>query len=294
MERKNQEQNKMNLQAPVPGLRTVKNLLLTAMAPLGTTLYIYGGGWNKEDKGASKEARTIGISPKWKEFFDRQNADYRYRDDSDREHSYYPYDGINRYSHLGLDCSGYMGWLLYNVLNTESGKEGYVVEASKGARTFAERYGLGTLNPKTLQIGDIISIPGHIWMYIGSCADGSIVFIHSSVVKSRTGADGGGVQFSVLNPKFQNDKTRSNASMMSHDMEVSLRENEKDCDAYRLVESYMKKHFPEWSKRYDVAVKPYDVYLNADAVEVFRWNPEILTDPDGYREMRVEEILLSD
>ena len=30
----------------VPGLKTVKNLLATAMLPVGRTLYIYGGGWN--------------------------------------------------------------------------------------------------------------------------------------------------------------------------------------------------------------------------------------------------------
>ncbi len=29
-----------------PGVRTVRNLLATAMEPVGTTLYMYGGGWD--------------------------------------------------------------------------------------------------------------------------------------------------------------------------------------------------------------------------------------------------------
>ena len=50
--------------APVsgtPGLKTIKNLLATAMEPVGTTLYVYGGAWNWQDTAASNQATTIGL-----------------------------------------------------------------------------------------------------------------------------------------------------------------------------------------------------------------------------------------
>ncbi len=41
-----------------PGERTLFSLLCAAMQPLGTTLYVYGGGWNLDDTGAGREAVT--------------------------------------------------------------------------------------------------------------------------------------------------------------------------------------------------------------------------------------------
>lgn len=246
---------------------TVKQLLQTAMQPLGQTLYIYGGGWNYEDTGAGISAKTIGAWPEWEKFFRQQNADYCYKGKLYKQ----------KYAHLGLDCSGYIGWLIYNMMNTESGKEGYVVEASKGARLFAEKFGLGTWRHKItdrLKPGDIISIPGHIWLYVGACEDESIVILHSSVIKSRTGADGGGVQLGVLNPQ---------------------RDNEEQCMAYELVHAYMRRYYPEWNSRYKVTVKSWDVYMGISNYDentgIFRWSPHMLGDPEGYGSMTAREIL---
>lgn len=48
---------------------TLKTLLLTALEPVGSTMYVWGGGWNKADTGAGIEAVSIGVTSKWKAFF---------------------------------------------------------------------------------------------------------------------------------------------------------------------------------------------------------------------------------
>ena len=44
-----------------PGERTLLNFLKTAMTPVGTTLYVYGGGWNWQDTAADHAASAIGV-----------------------------------------------------------------------------------------------------------------------------------------------------------------------------------------------------------------------------------------
>ena len=58
----------------VPGQRTLQNLLRTALMPVGTALYVYGGGWNRQDTGSGNTAMHIGLPQSWIDFFDRQNA----------------------------------------------------------------------------------------------------------------------------------------------------------------------------------------------------------------------------
>ncbi len=36
------------------GTKSIKGFIQTALKPLGTTMYIYGGGWNEEDTGWKK------------------------------------------------------------------------------------------------------------------------------------------------------------------------------------------------------------------------------------------------
>lgn len=55
-----------------PGEHTLKNFLATALEPVGTTLYIYGGGWNWQDEGSSIQTTTIGVAPEWIRFFNEQ------------------------------------------------------------------------------------------------------------------------------------------------------------------------------------------------------------------------------
>lgn len=229
---------------------TIKELLLTGLEPVGSTMYVWGGGWNSADAQAGPEARTMGISPRWKAFFYEQDEDYDFR--------------TTRYqSANGLDCSGYMGWCMYNIFNTESGNEGYVMPARKMAENFASR-GWGFWRDKSrvsnYLAGDIMSSTGHVWMTVGQCEDGSVVLLHSSPP---------GVQL---------------AGTPSHN-------GETDSQAVRLAAAYMEAYFPQWYARYpDCSVE--EPYLTR--YDQMRWDitgSSVMTDPDGYREMGAAEIL---
>ena len=92
---------------------------------MGTTLYVYGGGWNWQDDGASIQAVSSGLLASWSKFFCAQTADYTYKAE-EPEQSHYPCGSYNQYYCAGADCSGYLGWTRYNVMNTTSGGDGFV------------------------------------------------------------------------------------------------------------------------------------------------------------------------
>ena len=233
---------------------TIKKFLQIAMQPVGSTMYIWGGGWNKADTGAGKEARTIGVSPRWKTFFKKQKKNYDYRK--------------TRYQiSNGLDCSGYVGWCVYNAMNTSSGKEGYVMKAEQMAKNFAGR-GWGTYvsrsRVKNYKAGDIMSSScsdcGHVWIVVGECRDGSVVLVHSSPP---------GVQLAG----------------------TPTPSGKKNSQAVKLATRYMKKYYPQWYKKYPNCSKGIS-YLKHYAQ--MRWDvsgTSVLTDPDGYRNMTADQIL---
>lgn len=261
----------------IPGRRTLKNFLATALMPVGTVLYVFGGGWNWQDTGSGCYAQAIGLSPSWIHFFQAQDAAYTYKN-LDPAHSYYPFNGWNQYHYAGLDCSGYVGWTVYNTLNLENGRSGWVMSAKKMARTFAENgWGTWTQTEQDFRPGDVFSMSGHVWICLGSCSDGSLVILHSTPSESRSGNPGGGVQLSALNPK-----------------------GGRDCEAYRLSDRIMKAFYPRWSERYEAVTKsdrkytvPADSGPAAEWSGRFRWNLDggVLTDTDGYSRMSAGEIL---
>ena len=275
-----------------PGLKTLKNLLATALAPCGTTLYVYGGGWDYQDVGSSNEAMSIGVSGNWVKFFNENNANYTYKN-TNRSQSYYPFGEWNEYYYAGLDCSGYVGWVVYNVMNTESlSGKGYVMGSSRQAKTFAG-YGWGTwqhtvegssasnynyvLLANALKVGDILSTKGHVMIVLGKCSDGSFVILHSTPSNSITGQPGGGVQLSAINPKNSGNN---------------------DTEAYRLCDEYMKKYFPLWSERYEASTRSTtsafdfpDTNMNTGFMHWTLDGTGVLTDPDGYANMSAREIL---
>lgn len=273
--------------APVsgtPGERTLKNYLQTAMNPVGTALYVYGGSWDWQDVNSSNQALTIGLPHSWIDFFQQQDANYTYKNSADPAHSYYPHNSWNQYYYAGLDCSGYVGWVVYNVMHTQNSvntdNDGYVMSSTKIAKTFADKgWGTWTRDIKSFKPGDIFSMSGHVWTVLGVCDDGSIVFLHSTPSDSKAG-QGGGVQLSALNPNSDNDK---------------------NCEAYKLVTKYMTKYYPEWSTRYDAVLRSYISYATpATGTKYketwsgnFSWNLDSsgLTDPDGYADMSAAEIL---
>ena len=237
------------------GKSTLKNFLRTAIAPIGNTMYVWGGGWNKADTAAGKEARSTGLSANWRSFAKGKKADYNYKN--------YRY-----LIHKGLDCSGYVGWCMYNIQNTINNKKGYVYSASKQAKKFADMgYGkyIETSKVDDYKPGDIMSSTcsccGHVWIVVGRCEDGSVVLVHASPP---------GVQLSgTVTP-----------------------EGNKNSDAVKLARKYMKKYYPDWYKRYPEVSKG-STYLSHYGQ--MRWNTKgkgmILSDPDGYQEMWAEEVL---
>ena len=270
-----------------PGERTVKNLLSTALMPVGRCLYVYGGGWNWQDNGAGEAARSIGLSPAWVRFFERQDGGYTYRDkdgdesQKDAAHSYYPYGRFNQYGYAGLDCSGYVGWTLYNTFESESGKNGWVNKSTTFAQGLAKQ-GLGTWSNEVpipdgkkktaLLPGDIISLKGHVWMALGTCKDGSVVMLHSSPTRSYDNQPGGGVQLGAIGPDY-------------------------NCEALVLAETYNTRYFGDWHKRYPVPLLPYERYIpGTDSADTgrFTWDVKAeggLSDPEGVRKMRPAELL---
>lgn len=231
-----------------PGEVTMENLLVTALAPVGQTMYIWGGGWNEEDTGAGPDATTLGLSPLWAEFAAQQTAEYDFHD--------YKYE-----IHKGLDCSGYVGWVIYNLFETTNGQEGYVMKSGLMAENFADR-GWGSYTPAgevtDWQTGDIMSMNGHVWMSLGSCEDGSVLILHSSV----TGVSVCG---------------------------TSLPDTERS-QAVILAEEFMSTYYPDWYVKFPDCSRPYR-YLTESGR--FRWDGEVLQDTWDLKALEPEELLSS-
>ena len=268
----------------IPGKHTVLNFLKTAMEPAGTALYIYGGGWDWQDAGSAVQARTLGVSPDWVRFFKEQDVNFTFKEKDGKEEnadpcsSFYPYGEYNEYYYAGLDCSGFVGWAVYNTLETENGREGYVQSASVMAKRLSEMgFGECTRNIETqdgkydLHPGDVVSINGHVWISLGTCQDGSIVILHSTPAPSRTGQPGGGVEISAVGESAS-------------------------CEAYLLADRYMSEYYPEWYERYPVLLADPDRYLifEKEINGRFSWNTKErqgFRDPDGIQKMTAEEAL---
>ena len=257
------------------GERTLLNFLKTAIEPVGTALYIYGGGWDWQDAGSSVQTRTIGVSPDWVRFFNEQNENFTYKEqDGNKEKadpaaSYYPYGGYNEYYYAGLDCSGYVGWVLYNTFETSNMQDGYVMGSTGMAKKLAENgYGYRTQDISAMRPGDIMSINGHVWISLGTCSDGSTLIVHSTPSRSRTNQPGGGVQISAIG-------------------------NSKECEAYKLADKYMSEYYPEWYRRYPVYLCDPNVYFTftGETAGKFTWSTEALPDSENVQDMKPNEVL---
>lgn len=270
----------------IPGERTLANFLKTAMEPMGTTLYVYGGGWDWQDEGAGMQTKSIGISKDWIRFFQDRDASYTYRDKDGKPEnknpktSYYPYGKYNQYYYAGLDCSSYIGWVLYNCIHTDNTGEGLVSGATGLAKKLAAMgFGSWTQDVKApdgseeymMKPGDIMSINRHVWISLGTCSDNSVVIAHSFPSISRLGQPGGGVQLSAIGTS-------------------------KSCQAYELAEYYMSTYYPKWYERYSVALREPSVYFTFSGEEAgrFRWNPDAengFSDTGQIQNMTPREVL---
>lgn len=236
----------------------LSNLLENALQPAGTTLYVWGGGWNVPDNGAGETAVNVGLWPEWRTYFLNNKKNYSYRagrtawENGKRESRFW-----------GLDCSGYLGWLVYNSVQHGKDSRGYVTDAAQLARSLAG-YGFGTATActprSTYYPGDIVSISGHCFLSLGQCKDGSVLLLHST--------PNGGVQMSGT----VNGSGSSQAS--------------------RLAQTFMKEHYPEWwdcfGKEGRQAVSA-SVYLNGTKLT---WkNAGAVYDPEGVQRMSADQVV---
>ena len=225
---------------------SILGFLTIALQPVGQTIYVWGGGWNEEDTGAGVEAVTLVVSPVWAEFAAKQDSTYNYKETKYQIHD-------------GLDCSGYVGWAVYNVLETENGKAGYVLSSTKMAEEFASR-GLGEYIPAKKmshwQAGDIMSMKGHVWIVVGMCEDGSVLLLHASPP---------GVIFCG----------------------TALADGSKSL-AVSLAERIMQTYYPEWYAKYPECSRSHSYLTGSSAM---RWNREVLKDEEGLVNMSAEEVI---
>jgi hypothetical protein len=226
-----------------PQAKTLKQFLQIAMQPVGETMYVWGGGWNEADNAAGPEGMTIGRSPRWKAFFNEQTSVY-----STRDTAYMIHDG--------LDCTGFLGWALYNIFPNDTG---HVTWASNAARMLTQN-GWGSAAARgtirsSVQAGDIMCNDDHVWISLGLCADGSAVILHASP------------------PGVMINGTQSVAAKSA---------------AIALAEHYMRSYFAEWYAKYPNCARGESYLTDFDR---FRWSAEVLPDPDGYRRMSAASVL---
>ncbi len=242
----NSDTQQTNQQGDTVDSRTLEKFLKTAMEPVGQTMYVWGGGWNEEDTAAGTEAKTIGVSSQWKDFFEKQDANYNYQDTLYQIHD-------------GLDCSGYVGWAIYNIMETKSGQNGYVMLSGAMASTYAS-YGWGSYyskdQVKDFLPGDIMSNEEHVYIVLGTCEDGSVLLVHSSPPGVRIcGTDSFGTGQS---------------------------------QAIALAQQIMSEYYPEWYDKFPDCTVDSSYLVDYDQ---FRWNTETFSDASNLQKKSADQII---
>ena len=233
---------------PYEGKSTIKNFLRTGISPIGSTMYIWGGGWNGFAGNNSEQKFKTGLSPKWRSFASKHKSNYNYvRYLLQRE--------------KGLDCSGFVGNCVYNVMETSNNRQSYVTSAYREGIYYSS-LGFGKYVSNKLvgtrKAGDVMTCATHVWICLGECTDGSAVVLHSSPpMVSLAGTP--------------SDKGVSNSK------------------AVKLARKYMKKYYPELYKNYPNSVYRGSTYNSSYGR--MRWNKKTLADPEGYKNMTAKKVL---
>ena len=295
-----------------PGVRTLKNFLATALAPMGRALYVYGGGWNWQDTAAGPQATAVGLAAEWDAFFHAQAACYHYR-----KNGVYPENNRNPLYYAGLDCSGYLGWTLYNTLHRENGLPGYVCPASRMASALACR-GWGQLlqggaNRLSESHPSREAVPASLDGFFESrlsCEDsfasadglrpadsshltsglrpGDVCSIDGHVWLCVGQCSDGSILLAHSAPTDSRSGCPGGGVQLS-----SLSPGGGSCEALELAESWMARNASAWYRRYAPVYRDWAVYTDFFG-GVFRWTLDgsgILTDPDGFSACSAAEIL---
>ena len=241
----NKVDNETNL-LPSSDERTIKNFLLGALQPVGNTLYVWGGGHDEDD------ATRKGVNPGWELFYNSQSGSYDYNN--------------YRFAYgKGLDCSGFVGWSIYQIMQKQSGGTNYTTLAESVASANASR-GFGTLyNQSALSssgykftAGDLGCTAGHTWIVLGQCSDGSLVIVHATP------------------PCVQIAGTPTPDGSYTS-------------EAIALAQQYMRTYYGGTVSKFGLKSSTGSQYIKG--CNIMRWNSNTLSDPDGYREMSADQIL---
>ena len=224
--------------------RTIKNYLKNALQPVGACLYVWGG-WG--------HGTTKGVPSEWKTFYDSQNSSYNYKNHMFERSK-------------GLDCSGFVGWAAYQIMQTKSNVGGgYTVVSGSVGPTYVSR-GWGTIISQSklaadnykIYPGDIGYDDGHTWIMLGQCNDGSCVVLHST--------NNAGVQLAGTPTPGGNYASQ----------------------AVALAEKYMAR-YPGYQKNRAMYHTSTGQFIKRG--NFLRWNRSTLADPDGYLKMTADQIL---
>ena len=300
---------------PIAGKKTLLNFILVGCYAIGRVLYTWGGGWNAEDDGASKLAKTIGIAGSILDFTRSHYRESKPNTESTETDKFEVNGEIKeseakieakdekgntilkngskfdmfKYIYDGCDCSGFVGCVVYNMLNTENDNgEGYVGPSTTRAEFFSKK-GWGELKQITkkeiengtyeLYPGDIVSIQGHVYISLGKCKDGSVVLLHSSLP---------GVWIMGTTDKYGNKN--SNA------IKLAEKYGQKYPTAYKWLKEIEKKGVErEWKKYFEDPIENSIRDPKKKPVTRLVWYVDgkegILTDPEGIQKMSPEEVL---
>lgn len=234
------------------GTKTIKNYLAGALLPVGKALYVWGGGWN--------DSTRKGLSTTMTTFYNTQNSSYNYKS-----------NGLNDLSVAnrakGFDCSGFVGWAAYQVMQTKSNVgSGYTVVSGE-VGSYYKSLGWGsTLSVSQLASsnykiypGDVGYNSGHVWIYLGQCSDKSAVIVHST--------PNAGVQIAgTCTPS-----------------------GDYSSEAIALAKKYMAKYSGYSKYGSSFYHTSSGNYLRNGST--FRWNSSTLSDPNGYKNMTASQIL---
>ena len=280
---------------PTAGKHSLLNFLLLAVYPIGLTLYTWGGGWNEQDDGAGVSARTIGLRKSELEFARMHFCKNIANTEADEEEvvnnekdyvKVLPTDELGnsitlkngkkymyKYIHKGKDCSGFVGWVVYNTLNKENDQEGYVISSTKMAEfLFEKEFGTvetvtkNQINDNTYQFypGDIVSIQGHVYISLGQCEDGSILLVHSTnpgvCIMGTTTKDG---------------------NVNSKAVKIAQKCNEQ----YPIWNEWYNNHSGDKNK----FTRDFSKYTKG--AKIFRWSINVLEDSEGVRTMSPEQVV---
>lgn len=239
----------------------MERLFEVALAPIGKTMYVWGGGWDTQDAKAGGTATQVGMPKRWELFAADQTSDYDFHDfleQSESKESQGEWsDDIPQ--ELGLDCSGYVGWVMYNLFHNIDGKDGYVSQSTGMAERLAKKgWGKMIRNPQEFLPGDIVSMQGHVWICLGTCEDGSVLLVHSSPP---------GVSVCGTASKVQ----AAHKSI-----------------AVQLAMDYMMTKQPQWQEKYPNRVVPV-TYL--EDVTILRWSDDVMKNAKNCQGKTGEEIM---